>query len=146
VTLAVDNAPRQAVLGGAATAIAAAQRDAKARGLRAARLPVKGAPHTPALAGVIARFRTLLGELDVRTPRRPCFSCVTAAELDDVRERLAQALTQPVRWRELLLALHARGVRRFVDVGPGRVLGGLVRATLGEVELIAAHDLLTADA
>jgi [acyl-carrier-protein] S-malonyltransferase len=145
LALAVDNAPRQAVLSGDAQAIADAQRDARARGLRSSRLPIRVAVHTPAMAGAAAELRALLDELDVRPPRRPCFSCVTAAELDDVRGRLVQSLTCTVRWREVLLALHARGVRRFVDVGPGRVLTGLVHATLDDVEAISAPRPLTAD-
>jgi [acyl-carrier-protein] S-malonyltransferase len=146
VTLAVDNAPGQAVISGEASAIAAAQRDARARGLSASRLPIRAAVHTPAMASVTAELRALLDELDVRPPRRPGFSCVTADELDDVRERLVQSLTFPVRWREVVLALHARGARRFLDVGPGRVLAGLVRATLDDVEVRSLDRPVTADA
>ena len=49
-----------------------------------------------------------------------------------------QALTMPVRWRETLLALHELGAERFVEVGPGRVLTGLVKRTLRDVELVGA--------
>jgi acyl transferase domain-containing protein len=147
VTLAVDNAPSQAVLAGDADAIAGAQVDAKARGLKTSRLPIQVAAHTPALAVVAAELRALLDEIDVREPRRPCYSCVIAGEFDDVRVRLAQSLTCAVRWREVLLALRGRGVSRFVDIGPGRALIGLARATLDdEIELVSAQRLLTADA
>jgi malonyl CoA-acyl carrier protein transacylase len=63
-------------------------------------------------------------------------SAVTAEPFDDVRGRLAEALTMPVRWRETMLALHERGVERFVEVGPGRVLTGLAKRTLRDVELV----------
>ena len=63
---------------------------------------------------------------------------MTAAPFEDVREQLAQALTMPVRWRETLLAMHDRGAERFVEVGPGRVLTGLVKRTLKDVELAHA--------
>jgi len=65
-------------------------------------------------------------------------SAVTAEPFVDVREQLVAALTSPVRWRETLLALHARGVERFVEVGPGKVLTGLAKRTLSEVELVHA--------
>jgi [acyl-carrier-protein] S-malonyltransferase len=65
-------------------------------------------------------------------------SAVTAEPFDDVRARLVQALTGPVRWRELLLALNERGVTRFVEVGPGKVLTGLAKRTLKDVELVSA--------
>ena len=48
------------------------------------------------------------------------------------------ALTHPVRWRETMLALHERGAERFVEVGPGRILAGLAKRTLRDVELVNA--------
>jgi malonyl CoA-acyl carrier protein transacylase len=93
----------------------------------------------------VPRFRSMLQEVEVREPELPVFSCVTAEPFDDVRERLAQALTSPVRWLEVLRRLHSRGVDRFVETGPGKVLTGLVRHSLSGVEaespvrLEAAH-------
>jgi [acyl-carrier-protein] S-malonyltransferase len=71
----------------------------------------------------------------------PVFSCVTAAPFDDVRARLAEALTNPVRWVEVMQALRAAGARRFVETGPGKVLTGLVRRTLAGVEASSLADL-----
>lgn len=51
---------------------------------------------------------------------------------------LAQGLVKPVRWRETVLALHARGVERLIEVGPGTVLTGLAKRTLSDVELTSA--------
>ena len=65
-------------------------------------------------------------------------SAVTAEPFTDPRRELADALTMPVRWRETMLALHARGAERFVEVGPGRVLTGLAKRTLKGVELVHA--------
>src|SRR5436190_594684 len=57
-----------------------------------------------------------------------------AALFDDFRRRLAQAIIRPVQWRETLLSLDGWGVESFVEVGPGRVLTGLVRRTLGDAQ------------
>jgi [acyl-carrier-protein] S-malonyltransferase len=65
-------------------------------------------------------------------------SAVTAEPFDDVRVRLVEALTMPVRWRETLLALRASGADRFLEVGPGRILTGLAKRTLADVELVSA--------
>ena len=65
-------------------------------------------------------------------------SAVTAEPFDDIRRRLAEALTSPVRWRETMLALHGLGAERFVEVGPGKVLTGLAKRTLRDVELVNA--------
>jgi [acyl-carrier-protein] S-malonyltransferase len=73
----------------------------------------------------------------VRPPRVPVFSGATAAPFSDIRAGLVDALTTPVRWSSLLEALAGAGARRFVEVGPGEVLTGLVRKTLGDVEAVA---------
>jgi malonyl CoA-acyl carrier protein transacylase len=72
--------------------------------------------------------------MPVEAPKVPVFSSITARPFEDVRGELAAALVRPVRWRETLLALRDRGVERFVEVGPGKVLKGLVRRTLPDVE------------
>ncbi len=77
-------------------------------------------------------------EVELGPANSTVISAVTAEPFDDVRARLAQALTGPVRWREVLLALHERGVTRFVEVGPGKVLTGLAKRTLKDVELVSA--------
>jgi len=141
LTVANDNSPEQVVLSGPSEAVLAARAEVKGRGLRAFRLPIKGAFHSPALAGAAAEFRRALDEVDVSAPRRPVLSGVTATDFDDVRARLAEALTAPVRWRELVLALSARGATRFVEAAPGNALTGLVRATLGDVDAAPADEL-----
>jgi [acyl-carrier-protein] S-malonyltransferase len=137
LTIANDNSPGQVVLSGPADAIAAGRVEARGRGLRAFRLPIRGAFHSAAMEPVVAEFRSALDAIDLHAPQRPVLSCVTAREFDDIRLRLCESLTHGVRWREVLQALHGRGARRFVEVGPGRVLTGLVRKTLPGVEALA---------
>lgn len=134
LTLANDNSPEQVVLSGDADAVDAACNQAKVEGLRAARLRVSGAFHSPAMGTVAPALEQALGAIDLQEPGVPVFSGVTAAPFDDVRTRLVEGLTSPVRWREIMLSLHERGVTRFLEVGPGRVLTGLVRKTLDGVE------------
>jgi acyl transferase domain-containing protein len=142
LTVANDNSPEQVVLSGPAEAIATARREAKGRGLRAFKLPIKGAFHSPAMAGVAGEFRAVLDDVELRPPRRPVFSCVTADEFDDVRARLTESLTHGVRWREVMLRLRERGASRFVEVGPGQVLTKLVAKTLGDgVQATPAEEL-----
>lgn len=138
LAVANDNAPQQVVLSGASAAIPAAAQAAKELGLRARELPVTGAFHSPMMAAAAPEFAAALQRVDVATPRVTVLSAVTAEPFVDVREQLVAALTSPVRWRETLLALHARGVERFVEVGPGKVLTGLAKRTLSEVELVHA--------
>ena len=138
LSIANDNSPQQVVLSGARAALPAAEQTARELGLRAMILPVTGAFHSPMMASALPEFERALAAVELRPANSIVISAVTAEPFDDVRARLAEALTSPVRWRELLLALHGRGVTRFVEVGPGKVLTGLVRRTLKDVELISA--------
>jgi [acyl-carrier-protein] S-malonyltransferase len=132
LAIANDNAPEQVVLSGPDESIALVERVFRARGVRSHRLAVRGAFHTPAMEAAIPYFREILADVEIRTPALPVFSCVTAMEFDDVRERLAQSLVNTVRWVDVLRAMRARGVTRFVEAGPGRVLSGLVRRTIDD--------------
>jgi acyl transferase domain-containing protein len=134
LTIANDNGPSQVVLSGPAAVLDEAAMELKARGLRARRLAVQGAFHSPAMEPVVEPFRDLLDDVEVREPSVPVWSGVTAEPFDDVRQRLSQAIAHPVRWLEVMRAMAGRGAQRFVEVGPGKVLAGLVRRTLEGVE------------
>ena len=138
LTVANDNSPLQIVLSGARANIPAALEAAKGLGLRAMELDVTGAFHSPMMAGAVPEFTAALAEARFAEPRVTVVSAVTAAPFTDPRAELADALTRPVRWREVMLAVHALGAQRFVDVGPGKVLTGLAKRTLSGVELVNA--------
>jgi [acyl-carrier-protein] S-malonyltransferase len=137
LTIANDNAPTEVVLSGSRLGLDGAAADARDEGLRAVRLSVGGAFHSPAMAGAEPEFRAALDEVELRPPEVTALSCLIARPFDDIRRRLLEGLTRPVRWRETLLTLHALGARRFVEAGPGRVLTKLVPRTLDDVE--ASH-------
>jgi [acyl-carrier-protein] S-malonyltransferase len=130
VSIANDNAPDQLVLSGAVTALDTAEALLKERRIRAKRLPVAGAFHSPLMEPAVAPFRAAVEATEIAQPRVPVYSCVTAEPFDDIRERLVEALTHPVRWLEVMRALEARGVTEFIETGPGRVLTNLVKKSL----------------
>jgi [acyl-carrier-protein] S-malonyltransferase len=146
LTVANDNAPGQLVVSGPEDDLRAATAEAKAERLKAMPLAVRGAFHTEAMAPALPEFRAALDEIDIEPPRITVFSSITARPFADVRRELADALVRPVRWRETLHALHDRGVERFVEVGPGKVLKGLVRRTLPEVDAGTLSDRVVAHA
>jgi [acyl-carrier-protein] S-malonyltransferase len=134
VSIANDNAPDQLVLSGAVAALEEAERQLRRRNVRAKRLPVAGAFHSPLMEPAVAPFRQLAERVEVREPRVPVLSCVTAAPFQDVREQLVQAITHRVRWTDVMGELRDLGATRYVETGPGRVLTGLVRKSLDGVE------------
>jgi malonyl CoA-acyl carrier protein transacylase len=139
LAVANDNSPQQVVLSGDRGAFEGAGAAAKELGLRPMELPVTAAFHSPMMAEAVPSFAAALDRVEVSPPQGvTVLSVVTAAPFEDVRKQLAQALTMPVRWRETLLAMHERGADRFLEVGPGRVLTGLVKRTLKDVEFAHA--------
>jgi malonyl CoA-acyl carrier protein transacylase len=138
LAVANDNSPGQVVLSGAKAALPGVAAAAKELGLRAMELPVTGAFHSPMMAAAVPEFAAALESVELHEPRVPVLTAVTAEPFDDVRLRLAEGLTRPVRWRETMLELQRLGADRFVEVGPGQVLTGLAKRTLSDVELVHA--------
>lgn len=143
LTLANENSPQQFVLSGPMNAIEAAEAAAKGSGIRAKKLAVAGAFHTGAMASGVKPFRDALEEIEFRPPQAPVISSTTAEPFgDDARDALAASLTNPIRWTAVLGKLDELGVRRYLDVGPGKVLAGLARRTIdgAETETLASRE------
>ncbi|MGB9183904.1 MAG: ACP S-malonyltransferase [Solirubrobacteraceae bacterium] len=138
LVVANDNSPQQVVLSGARAQLPAAVQHAKDLGLRAMELDVTGAFHSPMMASAVPEFAAALAATEFSTPAVTVLSAVTARAFEDPVRELTDALTMPVRWRETMLAAAELGATRFVEVGPGRVLTGLVKRTLSDVELVHA--------
>jgi len=131
LVVANDNAPGQLVLSGPVEALDEADEVARDEtGARARRLDVTGAFHSPLMEPAADRLRAALDATPVAQPTIPVYSNGSAAPFVDVRRELAENLLRPVRWRETLLALRTARIERFVELGPGEVLTGLVKRTL----------------
>ncbi len=132
VVVANHNAPHQVVVSGPLDALDGVEAAMKQAGLRSTRLPVATAFHSPVVAGGVEPFGEFLGGLELGAPQRTVFAGETAEEVGDVVETLARQIARPVRWVDLITTLADRGVRTFVEVGPGSVLTGLVGRILGD--------------
>ncbi|HEX7299501.1 MAG TPA: ACP S-malonyltransferase [Solirubrobacteraceae bacterium] len=131
LVVANDNAPGQLVLSGPLDAVLAAEDLARDEaGARSRRLDVTGAFHSPLMEPAAERLRAALDATPVAEPQIPVYSNGSAAPFVDVRRELAENLLRPVRWRETLLAMRTARIERFVELGPGAVLTGLVKRTL----------------
>src|SRR6185312_8381560 len=108
-------------------------------GPKAMRLTVAGAFHTPLMKPVDAKLAAVLDSVTLQAPRIPVWSNVDAQPHTDpaeIRKLLVQQVVSPVRWEETLRGLLATGVERFYEIGPGRVLAGLMKRVHRKAEFV----------
>jgi len=149
VGVANDNCPGQVVISGEEQALEAAIEAAQAAGARRVkRLAVSIAAHSPLMADAAVRFREALAGVTLRPPKIPLVANATAGPLtdpDQIRRALERQLTSPVRWAESVHWMAAQGIARFVEVGPGEVLTGLLRRIDGTAERLTTQQALAAE-
>ena len=147
VSIANHNMRQQIVITGSPVAVEAAAEMAKAQGARAVPLKVSGAWHSELIRGAENDFETYLQALTFSTPGIPVIHNVSADVLDDpeeIRKVMVQQLCSPVRWYDTMCKLMDDAVEIFVEVGPGKVLSGLLRKTIPKeypAKLYAVNDL-----
>jgi [acyl-carrier-protein] S-malonyltransferase len=119
------NSPAQVVISGSVPAIERAEELARARKVRAIRLSVAGAFHSPLMEPAVEPVLDALKHIEIRAPRFPIAENVTGALVDDaqeLRELLGRHVVSPVRWQDCAQALQAAGAATFLEAGPGEVL------------------------
>jgi len=127
------NCPGQIVLSGTRPACERAATLAEEFGAsRAIPLAVSGAFHSKMMAPAAEKLAQALAQCRFQDPQTPVYANVDATPYegaDQVSEKLLKQLTQPVRWQQTIDRLFDEGFERFVEIGPGRVLTGLVKKT-----------------
>src|SRR5262249_52752340 len=125
------NSPSQIVIAGAAAAVERALQLARARGAkRALPLPVSAPFHCELMRPAQIRLAQDLARLSFGDPEFPLINNADAGEVrsgDLIADSLSRQVCAPVRWTESIQKLIAAGVKLFVEVGPGKVLCGLIR-------------------
>jgi [acyl-carrier-protein] S-malonyltransferase len=138
------NSPEQTVIAGHAAAVERASVKLKEAGAkRVVPLAVSAPFHTALMEPARPRLAEVLARCTVSAPRMPVVTNVEAAPNGDAARVVPLLLAQvsaPVRWVESVRALVAAGVTRVVELGPGRVLGGLVKRISKDVEVLNVED------
>lgn len=137
VVCANYNCPGQIVISGETPAIDAACEQLKAAGAkRALKLKVGGAFHSPCMEPARAELAKAIEAVEVHAPVCPVFQNVDALPHTDpieIKANLVAQLTSPVRWTQTVRNMVADGATKFVELGPGKVLQGLVSKIAPEV-------------
>jgi [acyl-carrier-protein] S-malonyltransferase len=117
---------------------------AKAKGAkRSVMLPMSAPSHCSLMKPAAERLRERLEAVEVRKPLIPVIHNRFVEGFDDparIREALVEQLFSPVRWIETVQMLGRKGVRRVVECGPGKVLTGLSRRIVPDIEYVAITD------
>jgi [acyl-carrier-protein] S-malonyltransferase len=138
------NAPGQVVIAGHAGAVKRAAEAAKQAGARrAVLLPVSVPSHSPLMMGAATQFRESLARTPMQGPQIPVIHNTDAATHDVpavLQSILEQQLYSPVRWVDCIRSLQQRGVRTFIECGPGKVLNGLIKRIVPDGTVLSVFD------
>jgi [acyl-carrier-protein] S-malonyltransferase len=144
VRVANFNSPGQVVLSGEIDAVGLAMEACKQAGARKViPLEVSGAFHSPLMESAAAGLSEMLARTPIARPGCVVLANATAqpvVEPEEIRASLQRQLLSPVRWEQTMRGLIEWGAERFVELGPGKVLCGLVRALDKEARTIAVGD------
>lgn len=140
VVAANYNCPGQIVISGVTGAVEKACEELKARGAkRALLLPVGGAFHSPLMEPAREELAAAIENTKFNTPFCPVYQNVTTFAVtnpDEIKENLIFQLTAPVKWTQSVQNMIKDGATSFAEIGPGKVLQGLVRKIDRSVEII----------
>jgi len=143
------NCPGQLVVAGHIGAVERLIELAKQAGAkRALPLQVSAPSHTPLMQPAADQMRTQLADIDIAQAEMPVWSNALAAPLQDadaIRDALVQQLVSPVRWSETIHHMHAAGVVAGIEMGPGKVVGGIVRRVKRDLTVYATDSSANMD-
>jgi [acyl-carrier-protein] S-malonyltransferase len=144
VEVANYNCPGQVVISGEAVPLREAEKECLARGaVKVVPLAVSGPFHSSLMRPAAEAFAEALAEVELADAEVPVVANCTAdleRHAGEIRENLVLQLTGAVRWEESIRRLLDLGVRAFVEVGPGKVLAGLIRRIDRKAVVVAAED------
>jgi len=147
VFIANYNSPDQTIISGNIFGVEAAGRLAVERGARKViPLQVSGAFHTSLMSSAAQELAAAIDQAVLTTPRCPIIANTTATPLDSaaaLKKELSEQLTHPVRWQESIETMVALGVNTIVELGPGKVLAGLIKRINPTVRAISLSDAAT---
>jgi [acyl-carrier-protein] S-malonyltransferase len=132
------------VIAGHRTAVERGMALARQRGAKiATMLPMSAPSHCSLIRPAAERLRERLEQVQIRKPQVPVIHNRFVESFEDparIREALVEQLFNPVRWVEIVQMLGRKGVRRVVECGPGKVLTGLSKRIVPDIEYVAIQD------
>ena len=141
------NSPGQVVISGSVSGVRKGMEIAKERGAKLVKeLVVSGAFHSPLMQSAKDGLKAALDEVEIHDARIPVYANVTAKPVQkasEIRTLLFEQVTSPVRWHETVVNMAADGATSFIEIGPGKVLQGLVKRIAPDVSVSGVDTALS---
>lgn len=136
------NCPGQTVISGKEESVQAVMEQAKSLGGKGILLAVSGAFHSPFMKPAGKELERILAEKELAMPSFPIYSNVTGeiAESGKLRQLIALQAQSPVLWTKTIESMMQDGVDTFIEIGPGKVLSGLIKKISAEVTVMNVED------
>jgi len=137
------NCPGQTVISGIESSVSEVVEECRKLGGKGIFLSVNGAFHTPLMAEASDTIDTLLEKKTFQTPRFPIYSNVTGEIMETglLRQRIAEQVKSPVLWSKTIDSMRRDGITMFIEIGPGKVLSGLIRKNFPDAVIANVEDM-----
>ena len=146
IEVANYNAPGQFIISGEIEILDKAEKMLSERGAKkVVRLAVSGAFHSPLMEEAQKEMEKVLSKIDFSPPKVRFYANVTGDRVEnpeEIRKNLVLQLTHPVRWIDIVESMVRDGDDRFVEIGPGKVLRGLIKRIAKDVETVGYEEIL----
>ena len=146
IEVANYNAPGQFIISGEIEILDKAEKMLSERGAKkVVRLDVSGAFHSPLMEEAQKEMEKVLSKIDFSPPKVRFYANVTGDRVEnpeEIRKNLVLQLTHPVRWIDIVESMVRDGDDRFVEIGPGKVLRGLIKRIAKDVETVGYEEIL----
>tara|TARA_B100000282_G_scaffold197326_1_gene144273 strand:- start:901 stop:1827 length:927 start_codon:yes stop_codon:yes gene_type:complete len=143
--VANDNSPGQIVISGKLNALEIFEKNLKEKNIKVIKLPVSAPFHCPLMKNATQEMKNKILDTDFKNPLVPIISNVTASpqnKSEEIKKLLIKQIENPVRWRESIINMIDNGVKSFIEIGPGKVLSGLVKRIDRNVKLNQVNNLI----
>ena len=142
--VANDNSIGQVVTSGNINDLNKFSEELKKNKIKNIKLPVSAPFHCELMKSATEKMREEIRKVEFKKPEINIISNVTAQQTDDpndIKKLLIEQIEKPVRWREIVINMIDSKVEKFIEIGPGKVLSGLVKRINSNVKLIKVNDL-----
>ncbi len=142
--IANDNSNSQIVLSGRNKDLDLLVEDLKKKAIKNIKLPVSAPFHCKLMSSATEIMRKEISNTEFKNPNNIIISNVTGEEtnnLNQIKDLLIKQIESPVRWRESIIYMINKGVGNFIEIGPGKVLSGLIKRIDKSVNLISVNEI-----